>query len=359
MLSVLSCAQLERIPLKASESFANSYVSQGTEYLIDNNHQTRYHPTFPGYNSLIKPFRTTFLLSDYSPCIIKRIVYYDANGDKYNCKFILVRADNDKEVEVFTFTGDKYLESDTIDLPLNKQFPASKLILETPSGGDGYPNDIQLWGTYNAKKIVINTKHYPLKNFLGVNLHPWDIDSIIYPAKYKALIDLGVTKLRLYSDVSADKDSATGAYMLNPEKRGFQFETMFAALKKDAPWITTHICYQGQSLPIKATWTAAGKTSHLYFPFGSDRNSSLTYTAIAKDAYVLATRGGKNKNLPDYPIYNSPDWWIPRQQMIKGGGFYDIIDEVCDWAQAREKLKNDRWWKRLPGLRQLHRTKSK
>jgi hypothetical protein len=33
---------------------------------------------------------------------------------------------------------------------------------------------------------------------------------------------------------------------------------------------------------------------------------------------------------------------LPQQQQ----GFYDIIDEVCDWTEAREKLKTNRWWKR-------------
>jgi hypothetical protein len=33
---------------------------------------------------------------------------------------------------------------------------------------------------------------------------------------------------------------------------------------------------------------------------------------------------------------------FPEKQM----GFYDIIDEVCDWAPARERIKNNRWWKR-------------
>ncbi|MDB5155033.1 MAG: hypothetical protein JWR54_3784 [Mucilaginibacter sp.] len=27
-------------------------------------------------------------------------------------------------------------------------------------------------------------------------------------------------------------------------------------------------------------------------------------------------------------------------------GFYDIIDEVCDWTEGWEELKNNRWWKR-------------
>lgn len=340
ILSLISCAQLQRIPLKVSESFANCQVSQGTEYLIDDNPQTRYHPTYPGYTSLIKPFRTTFLLSDFDPCIIKRIVYFDSNGDGYNCKFILVRSDNGKEVEIFTFTGEKYLETVTVDLPPDKQFPASKLIIETPSGGDGYPNDIQLWGTFTQKKEDVKNAHYPLKNFLGANLHPWDFDSLTYPAKYKALVDLKATMLRVYSDIYADKDSATGAYILNPEKRGFQTETTFASLKKDAPWVITHICYQNQSLPIKATWTAAGKTSHLDIPYGADRNNPLTFTEIAKDAFVLATRGGSNRNLPDYPILVSSNWWETKQQKVKGKGFYDIIEGGNEW---------NAWWAGLDG----------
>ncbi|GAB2698926.1 polysaccharide biosynthesis glycosyltransferase UppG [Mucilaginibacter koreensis] len=28
-------------------------------------------------------------------------------------------------------------------------------------------------------------------------------------------------------------------------------------------------------------------------------------------------------------------------------GFYDIVDEVCDWTEARQKLKHNRWWKRI------------
>ena len=27
-------------------------------------------------------------------------------------------------------------------------------------------------------------------------------------------------------------------------------------------------------------------------------------------------------------------------------GFYDIVDELCDWSDARENLKNNRWWRK-------------
>ncbi|PTR01269.1 hypothetical protein C8P68_101503 [Mucilaginibacter yixingensis] len=34
---------------------------------------------------------------------------------------------------------------------------------------------------------------------------------------------------------------------------------------------------------------------------------------------------------------------LPQAQL----GFYDIVDEVCDWTEAREKLRYNRWYKRL------------
>ena len=30
----------------------------------------------------------------------------------------------------------------------------------------------------------------------------------------------------------------------------------------------------------------------------------------------------------------------------KQQGFYDIVEEVCDWTEAKKKLKNNRWWKK-------------
>ena len=28
-------------------------------------------------------------------------------------------------------------------------------------------------------------------------------------------------------------------------------------------------------------------------------------------------------------------------------GFYDIVDELCDWREAREKIKSNSWWKKI------------
>jgi hypothetical protein len=50
---------------------------------------------------------------------------------------------------------------------------------------------------------------------------------------------------------------------------------------------------------------------------------------------------------------------LPEKQL----GYYDLIDEVCDWTEAREYLKEKRWWKKYPLIywliRQFPKNKSK
>lgn len=47
-------------------------------------------------------------------------------------------------------------------------------------------------------------------------------------------------------------------------------------------------------------------------------------------------------NLPDIINRIENDQLPPSQY-----GFYDVVDEVCDWSEAKMKIKNNRWWKRL------------
>lgn len=57
-----------------------------------------------------------------------------------------------------------------------------------------------------------------------------------------------------------------------------------------------------------------------------------------------------------HPPYRTADFYNRLPEIIKNtedntlhpmqNGFYDIIDEVCDWTEAKEKLKNNRWWKK-------------
>ena len=57
-----------------------------------------------------------------------------------------------------------------------------------------------------------------------------------------------------------------------------------------------------------------------------------------------------------HPPYRTATFYHDLPQLIsriavndlpeKQNGFYDIIDEVCDWSAARQKLKNNKWWRR-------------
>jgi hypothetical protein len=165
-------------------------------------------------------------------------------------------------------------------------------------------------------------QHYPLKNFYGVNVHAWDIDSVTWPSKYKAFVDAGFTFIRIYSDVYASKDLG-GGYALNPDLRGFYSDSSLHSLKRDVPGLKTILCWQNQSLAVQPTWP---QFSTVYRPYSLNANDTASYNEIRKDAYVLASRGGTNKNAPDYKLFNSPNWWEPRQVMYKGAGFYDVIE---------------------------------
>lgn len=339
-LLIFSCAaygqSMKKIPLKVTDAYQTNYVTQDVTYLIDGDRNTRFFPTAPGYNTIFHPHNVVFDLSDYAPCTVMRFVLWDGTGSGYNCQFVLVHTDTGKEDTVYNFTGGGYMRSDTIDIPLAKQFVASKLILRSPSGGDGYPDDLEVWGVFtpHADPLWSQAK-IAIKNEMGVVAHPWDIDLVQYPAKYKALKELGVSDVRIYSDASSDKD-INGSYMLNPEGRGFQTESTFEQLKKDSTGILRHICYQGQSLQVKQTWPSnVSSQLCLEYQYYNLRDSVSSYQSIARDLFVLASRGGNNKNVPDYPIYITPHWWETKNQVVKGGGFYDLIEGGNEW---------NAWW---------------
>ncbi|MDB5136545.1 MAG: hypothetical protein JWP37_3148, partial [Mucilaginibacter sp.] len=57
-----------------------------------------------------------------------------------------------------------------------------------------------------------------------------------------------------------------------------------------------------------------------------------------------------------HPPYRTVDFYNRLPEIIsnvecndlhpKQYGFYDIVDEVCDWTEAKDRLRNNRWWKR-------------
>jgi hypothetical protein len=332
---------IQQFPLKVRDAYVDNDVTQDVTFLIDGDANTRYNPSFPAQKMIFTPVDTVFELEDYKPAKVRYFTFLDAHGSGYQTKFILVRADTGEEVEVFTFTGEKWMQEVRVDV--KEIFEASHLIIRAPNGGDCYPNWFKMFGEFTlAPEKVFPKKAVPLKNMMLVNAHPWDIDPVKYPAKFQAVKDAGVFGVRLYSDSYADKD-INGNYALNPELRGFEIDTAFKKFKEEIPGFVCHVCYQNQSLQVRKTWEAVGKVSHLNFSyqFNDKREEPGSHLEVAKDLFVLASRGGKNASVPNYPVYVSPNAWDVKNIMVKGGGFYDILEGGNEW---------NAWWKGYDGF---------
>lgn len=174
-------------------------------------------------------------------------------------------------------------------------------------------------------------KHYPIKNLLGINCHPWDIsahpdetDSAAKTARLQAaIIGTGFTWLRIYADAWAYKTDDNKAFKFNPQGNGYLTDDAIKALKA-AKDIKTNICYQNAPKNIQAEW--AGKKNTSYRHVNTDPSNPATWDELSNDMAVIAARGGKNVNAPDYPVYVSPNWWEAKQQVLKGTGLYDQVE---------------------------------
>lgn len=173
--------------------------------------------------------------------------------------------------------------------------------------------------------------HYPIKNFLGAVIHPWDevssygqYNSNLTPRIQQSIVDLKLTRVRLYSDVDKDKDAQNLTYRLSPEGRGFPIDEGLQSLKQKIPGFQVLYCYQGQPQNIQQEWTGIKSTQYRHL--NSDLTNPSTWSEISHDLFVLAARGGRNKNVPDYPLTPIVNWWDVPQTMYKGANFIDALE---------------------------------
>jgi hypothetical protein len=187
---------------------------------------------------------------------------------------------------------------------------------------------------FNSTTTEPTIKHYPIKNMLGVNAHEWDImqtddlpDSNSFKTErlQKAIADLGVTAIRMYVDVGPGKSADNVYAHWSPNRRGWRIDSGLLALKAKIPGFTVLYTIQGAPNNIQAGYDAVGEKNSLYVRKGADRLNPQSWTEEAHDAFVLASRGGTNKNVPDYPIYFPNNTWETRQAYYKGAGFIDML----------------------------------
>jgi hypothetical protein len=180
---------------------------------------------------------------------------------------------------------------------------------------------------------------YPLKYLLGIDVHQWDLMSHPQQAGKEtrtanlqnAILSTGFTGLRTYSDAGKIKDATNTLFMFNPDGRGYTQDDAIALLKKTNPNIQVLFCYQNMPDNLRAKWEAIGKRSTQYREPNTDPLNLATWNKAASDFKVIASRGGKNPNVPDYPLFVPINFWEQKQVMLKGAGLYDIIEMGNEW----------------------------
>jgi hypothetical protein len=171
-----------------------------------------------------------------------------------------------------------------------------------------------------------------IKNQLGVNCFGWDLGSHPDQANKEqrtaslqdAIISTRFEWLRIYADASVYKDGQ--AYKFNPDGRGYLTEDYIKQIKENLPTLKVNFCFQNAPQNIINEWAALKQRNTQYRHPNTDPSKPETWSELVKDLKVIAGRGGTNPNAADYPVYVSPNWWEPKQQMLKGTGIYDQIE---------------------------------
>lgn len=189
--------------------------------------------------------------------------------------------------------------------------------------------------------IATAQQHYPIKNMLGVNMHPWDLIAnngsygITAAAetqnKQAAILSTGFSWIRLYVDAYNIKDNTNSVYAFSPTINsggGYEIDYAISGLKANNPNLRINYCFQNAPNNIKALWTVP--STQYRYP-NTDPSIGGTWQDIAHDMAVVAAHGGYNKKAPDYPLYKSPNWWDPQQVMTKGSGLYDQVEAGNEW----------------------------
>lgn len=343
LIQTLTCfCQLQRLPLKVEDMYPNLMTPlNDIANLFDDDPNT----VFSIWSPPVNPVRFNVDLHNYSSYVINQIKVFWPFGNPSTYKLIGVRRDNDSEVVLYDHPGGVYQPYEqTIDLSYT---PDIKMVIIQSQGGGDYPEYLKLYGSYTEKPVVAyQVKHYPLKNFMMVNCHQYDLDSAwwwknpteTYNQRMNAIANV-FTGVRVYDD-AYHSTAPDGTYAFSPTVHGgFVPESMYRDLKKKVPGFTTLLTWQGPTDSIRQTYFAVkDSSSNLNIPYGLPRDSVSSWERLGRDGYVLGSRYGSNANVPDYPIMVPTDWWVTMNSQIKGSG-------LASWVEPYNE--DDAFWDAL------------
>lgn len=275
LLSLTGFGQ-KKIPLASSFAFVNQNARDDMQKIVNKNYGKGRYTI---YNPMITPYQIIFDLEygGIENAVVKELRWSFNTGNAANQNFFYVRKSDNQKILFYTlkqgnYTGDiqKYT---SVLIPESLQAVASKIIFESNGWGD-FPDWFEVWGDFTQKEIPLPTlARKPVDELFGAVAQVWDQGFHLYPEKFMAIKDLGVTRLRLYNGYDKTHDAA-GNFIFN----GY-WKQIDNAKKLKAVGITTQFCYM--DFP--------------YYPFPQGvRTNTDTYLQLGKDIYQIGVMNRAN-----------------------------------------------------------------
>lgn len=326
-LSLASLAQTE-VPLSMNDAYINQKRDDNLAVLFDGNIST----ALRCWNPMIKPFRITFYLPANTH--FSSVKLYVNNGNPSTQRYYYVRKADGRKILFFSYAGGYWTQAyQTFSFP--ETDTATKLILESDNGAD-WPEELHFYGRYTqASQADISVKHYPIKNMIGVVVHPWDIDItnpdakflFVNRQKYEMLKKIGVSHVRIYANAGYI-NLGYGSYNFD----GWRIRKNIQKLH-DSLGIDVQYCYQSQAPDVKATWPVSSHLNFFYqYNNDSDRLQKSSYNNMGHDAAMIVRNSGGT--MPAEAAFEGGNelgaWWGGYNTYMTGQQQAAMISNICD-----------------------------
>ena len=341
---------LVKIPIEAQRWYQVNNVANGLDGLFDgvlNQNVTT------GYGKVLPNFDAYYPINKGEEINIYEVKFYDGEGNISVHPFSLYAIDDKwNKTLIATFTGTQYLSwvgpnPDKVGAPADKfklTLPVKNIKYLVINTFFGYPNEMELYGTYKPSPSSSNSpytvKPVKLKDGFGVNAFEWDfesnVDGSIDTARLKAVKSF--SGIRHYMDWGK-LEAAEGSYTFNPTRSGgWKYDLMYETCKKEG--IEVLACLKTTPNWMLETYPADQRDAeNVPVKFGKDFSDPLSYVEQAKVAFQYAARYGSNTSISNslLSVNATPRWNDDPLNVVKVG--LNLIKYIeCD-------NERDKWWR--------------
>lgn len=251
---------MQKIPLTPDIAYPNQYGKDDVSKLL-----TRDLVKFTVYNPIVKPYRVTFDLDEFSKVIPRQIHLFVNNGAPFGFSFYGVRKSDGAEVLLLKYLNQGYNPNEQVHgLPDAVQVDMSRIIIESQNAAGDFPEWFEVWGDYEVGTVKVQPQPAkPMTNLFGAVVKPWDVADNKFPEKIPLMKETGVKRVRIYVDGGMVRDD-NGNFTM----QGGDWRIIDNLKVLKAAGIKAQICYLDTG----------------YYPWrGQDKNNIETYMQLARD----------------------------------------------------------------------------